>query len=519
MLLWIILAGSALIRLATAIFNYGFLALDDYYILSTIVPAQLAPDLSCQIELADIRSPIPYLAVFGTTHLAYLLGLNDPLNQIRALYILLGLFSLVSIVYAVRIFQLLDRPRTALLAAGILGFHFLMPYISTRSLLENMGAPFLVASVYYLMRYREKGTAVDLVVSVTLLAFSSMLRFQNGIIFPVFIYVIAERKNLKDPVILMVTGVILLILTGLPDLFLRGHWHESLFRYVKYNLTHSSEYGTDPFYNYLPTVLGIILFPFLISKYPGFRWKKEYHGLLPVVASFFLFLLAHSAIPHKEERFLIPVLPLLLISVAPPVEWLFFEIRSRIRMTAILITNLVLLFFASFTISQYNSIGLVRMLNNHREIRKIYLFQGTMSHVPISYGYRPDLVLEVTPPGSPLLSRTPEDCPFTAAIREDLKPLVEPSLKGLVPLEKFPPSPVEKLLILGNPSSNKRRNTILLYGPPDLVSRKGTCLPPAPEPTREEITNERRAPYAEESALPRKIQGSRCGLEFFGIYK
>lgn len=517
-----ILAGAFLIRLLTAFFNYGFLALDDYYIISTIIPAQVAPGPECQIELADIRSPLPYLFVYGASRLALGLGLTDPLNQIRFLYLILGMVSLVTVYFGAKILEVQGKPHRVLIGAAILSFQFLMPFLSTRSLLENMSTPFLVLSLFYLVRYFKDPTWSSVVLSTSFLAISSMFRFQNGMIIPVHLFVFLRNRNWKDPAIFAATGMVMLVATGLPDLFLRNFWHESLFKYVEYNLHHSSEYGVEPFYNYIPTILAFILFPFFISRFKGFNGKEEYRFLGPVLYSVLLFVGGHSLIPHKEERFLIPVLPLILILLVPLVDY-FLRTSQVKRIGSLVVTNGLLLIVGSFQISQFNSIGLVRFLHSHHEIQKLYVFTGSLHHFPISYGLRPEMKIDNAGPEFDPTSAEDDDCPFTLAIRDDLLEKGKDALTGLKLVRSFEPEPAEKLLIALNPTSNGRRRTIHLYGPADLENRKGDCEKEVPEkpsmdsPAPKNSNAEQ--PAIDSSDLPRKIQGSSCGLEFFGIRK
>jgi hypothetical protein len=474
-----ILTFALLFRLAAAYSNYGFLALDDYYLLSTSVPAQVAQDAYQQVDRAQIRSPIPILFVHSVASFAYRMGLSDPVDQIRTVYILLGIFSLISIYYAYLIFQFLGFSRTALIAASLLSFHFLFPYISTRALLESMSAPFLMASLYFLIRYQSAGERLHLILSIVWLGAASLFRFQAGVVavsIPVIVYLRHRApgepfrstilRSLADQGVVVFSGIAVLILTGLPDLWLRGEFHASLLEYMKYNVAHSSSYGVRPFWSYLPTLLGVSLAPLYISRYRDFDWRSTYRPLLPALLYLMIFFMAHSAVPHKEERFLIPILPILLILLAPLTEYLLFERRASLRMSLLLCANLLLLPFVTVSLSQANTIGLVRYFNAHHEATRLIVFENSLEHLPISYAVRPGvdiLIIHRDQDAGQLTAGM--SCGDIMAVRKDMISMARPITRKLEETIRFDPGILEKILIAASPRSNTRRDTILAFRP------------------------------------------------------
>ncbi|TGK03430.1 hypothetical protein EHO58_13485 [Leptospira selangorensis] len=482
------LALGILIRVATAILNSGYLALDDYYILFFSVPAQsesLSLINSVQ-AVPEIRSLLPdsIVRLFATT--AYKFGFEDPLYQIKFIFVCLGLLSGISIWIGYKFLKYLYAPEVPLKndyriwiplsGAFLLSLHFLIPLVSTRALIESMSSPFLLGAVFSASIYWRSGEWKQLAISLSLLAIASLFRFQVGVcalaLFSLVVYRVWKNKTFKDIYIFIILSVILAIITGLPDLIFRGSFHSSLRSYVAYNLQHSAEYGASPWFAYLPAILGVSLFPFLIGKYTGFDWKAEYSKFVPTILFSVLFLLVHSAIPHKEERFLLPILPLLLILLSPLCAyWRGIEKgRMSVRRILFLIVNFLLLDLLSFFTIQNNTIELVRYLNFHKEIKELYVYRDSIPHLPVSYAYREpleryELIESLDQNMQPKIQNFDpfKSCSAVLAIRKDyVMNGVDPDPPWIL-VGNFQSSPLEELAVFLNQNKNKRRASLYLY--------------------------------------------------------
>jgi hypothetical protein len=120
------------------------------------------------------------------------------------------------------------------------------------------------------------------------------------------------RKEFKQ-MALLAAGFLAtaIVIQGSADVFAWGYPFASFREYIRYNATHGYDYTTGPWYNYLLLVLGAFIPPMsFFLLYGAFRnWRKTLLILLPVL----VFFIMHSYFPNKQERFIFPVVPIILL--------------------------------------------------------------------------------------------------------------------------------------------------------------------------------------------------------------
>ncbi len=470
----LIFAAALLLRILTAIFNVGYFAVDDYNLLGNAIPVQTATavteSVTNLVNISYIRSPLPQALVYYTALFAHdHFGAVDPVDQARAVFCVMGVLSLASLYFGWRFFLLLGRGREAAIALLLIGFHAAMPFLSTRSMIENMAAPFIIASLYYFTRYyvnRERSEHLSLAVSVLLLALGSLLRFQTGVLLFAYAPFVYLRKNKADYAWFIGAGLVSFVVSGLPDLAMRGMFHGSLRNYIDYNLQYSSEFGTSPPWAYIPTLIIFLIPPAFISRYKGFAWKEQFRPLYPLLLSLAVFFVVHSAIPHKEDRFMFPILPALFVAVAPLANFLLQQPgRLGFRIYFVVVNVAVMIGLTFFTF-QNNMIGLVRYMEAHRDIQRIVIFEGSMTYYPYSYSTRgplqgmPRIVAAWQPP-----VELAEDCTEVLLIRQNYLESAQLHLANLKEVAEFHASPFERLVVWINPGGNQRRGAMYVYLP------------------------------------------------------
>jgi len=463
-----VLAVALLLRIWMAWANYGFVALDDYHdALALAVPAERAPVPDVIIRESGIRSPVPRLFIYGIGQTALAIGITEAITQVRFVYTALGLLSVTVVAAVWWMFARLGREDWGLHAAGWTGFHFLAVYLSTRTLLENLSLPFLTLAGVFLVLYHAEGRTRLLLGSLTALALASVFRFQAGVVLPVVLVVPIVRRAWRDLAAVTALGGVLFLVTGEIDALLRGGFHESLRAYVRYNIHESSGFGTSPWYAYVLLLAGTALLPLFVARYRAFPWREYGRRLWPLVAFVGVFVAAHSAVPHKEDRFMVPIMGAFLALLAPFSAHLVRVARRGwhswrpVTFVAINATGILLL---AAVPAQNNVIGPVRYLAHHPELRTVWSVAESAYPYPTAYSTRP-LPERHEVDAIPLARLAEGDCGDVVIIRSDLLPRYREALSKLREIAVYGPGLPERLVIWINPENNLRRNPVHLFVP------------------------------------------------------
>lgn len=458
------LAGGLFFIISTALVNIGIIALDDYTdIIANIVPAGVKTPSELIVD-AGIRSPIPSLMLSSLAKMGKALGLSTPAWQLRFVLLLLGLFSYLTQIYCVvKIFRLFCSPFSLQERIGVFlfSFYFLAPLFMTRPMIESLAMPYLTLSAYLACVYFVKGQRWTLVASLVMVTMASLFRFQAGVCVAALVATVCITRRWRDLFLLALGGVVLFFATGFLDLWMRGSFHTSLRAYMDYNVANSSSYGVQPFYNFILLFFAMSFPPVLLVRYNNFGWRRAFKPLLPLLLYFLAFLVAHSAVPHKEERFILPSLGLFFI-LATPLATYVFEHHFRKRLVFFFAVNALLLVLTSYNIAQNNVVGLAKFLEHHPRIKSVHGVGSTLVLTPQAFVSRS---IEFCGVGPKDLAPNVLSCDHAIAVRKDLIKDAPELTVNFVKVGEFRPGVLEAILVRLNPRQNARRDTIQLFAP------------------------------------------------------
>jgi len=311
-----------LVRMVAATVGLSFHARDDYFHVLDIA-LRWAADPAFDWDATDlpgagIRSHlvprVVWLIIIGLRSV----GIDDPETVLRVIYACAGLYSLLVVpgVYlAAR--RLLDQ-RGVLLATALAAAHFAMPYAGTRLLIEAMAMPPLAFGLW-LATYRDPRR---LLVSGFLIGLACWFRFQVGVAALGFVVAIGLAGRAQGGwgeaarriAALAAGGLAAGALQGLFDLWTTGEFLGPVVRNIQINLDPKPGLSRSTPLAYIGLWLLLTVPPATVVLLPMLvRATRR----LPLVAWPFLsFVVVHSLIPHKEDRFMLPMLPLFLILLA-----------------------------------------------------------------------------------------------------------------------------------------------------------------------------------------------------------
>lgn len=202
------------------------------------------------------------------------------------------------------------RERSAALSAFVFSLMGLAVFMAPRAMGEGLSA--LPVTAGFALLLRRPSTSGRVLVAGVLLILAVGLRLQNGL-FCVGALWLVESKRSR----LLLLGVLVFgaALYGVVDALTWGTLFHSARAYLQFNLVEgrASSFGTAPFLHYLGafiTAEGLTMVPLTALAVLGFR--RSPRPLLIIAA----FLLVHSFIPHKELRFVFPLVPVLCAQAA-----------------------------------------------------------------------------------------------------------------------------------------------------------------------------------------------------------
>jgi len=182
-------------------------------------------------------------------------------------------------------------------------------------------------------------------IGLLLLGLATFFRFQVGLLYVVYVAIFIFCKEWRWFILSVAMGVVLLALQGTIDLVSHRPLFATLKAYLAANEGGAAQYGVSPWYNTWLLVLGLTLFPLSLGFWPDFKgiWRRHWRLILPL----FIFVLVHSLMPHKEERFMYPIVGLVLLLMGeamargqrrPFVRFVYRPILSLVCGVGLLIT-------------------------------------------------------------------------------------------------------------------------------------------------------------------------------------
>jgi hypothetical protein len=309
-------------RLLAATVGMSFHARDDYFhvlepALRWLQDPQFDWDHS-DLPGAGIRSHLLPRLVWLLLKAEHGVGITDPSTCLQIIYAVIGAYSLVLIPAAWALGRrLLDTASTRRLV-WLCALFFAMPYAGTRLLIESLAMPPLV----YGLAWAVSPNSRRLFFSGLWLGLACWFRFQVGVAalgVAVFVGWSAwqaggGRRAGAHLAALAAGGLVALGLQGSFDWWTTGDFLGPVWRNIAVNLhPHAGLSRSSPI-AYLGIILLLTVPPATVVLIP--LMVRAGQRLMLVTWPFVLFVVFHSLVPHKEERFLLPVLPLFLVLLA-----------------------------------------------------------------------------------------------------------------------------------------------------------------------------------------------------------
>jgi len=325
----VILCIALVIRLLAAFFSKGFAFHDDHFDVITIAQGWLDGLPYWLHEPLPPRHSMLYVLLHYTAfYVLEAMGVFNPEVKMTVVRVLHGLYSLLIVYFGYKLTERLSHQQHARLVGLMLALAWFMPFMSVRNLVEMVCIPPYLAALYLLIRQDQAKSQKLLPYfwAGTLFALAFTIRY-HAVLFGVGAGLVLLYQHQWRQALHLLLGFVLaaFLIQGTIDIIFFDYPFHSLVAYYQYNAANAYNYSTGPVYRFALTILGFLVPPislFLVigsARTAGLTPKLFWAGLL--------FFVAHSLFPNKQERFILPLLPLVIILGV--VGWQTFVARSR----------------------------------------------------------------------------------------------------------------------------------------------------------------------------------------------
>lgn len=329
------LALAFFFRSITAFFVYGPQSVDDYS--HGLLPAWEALR-GIAFDLPLWRSPVLVWTLIPFAWLGQKMGLTVSFDIFRVILFFIGAFSLWMIwayaKYAERsltgglpsnqsLGAVSDRSgvarpadeqlqrRLVLFPLYLLSLHFILSFAMTRAFGEVIATTLVFVALLWMNEaIDDRKQALRFVAGALLLGLACLYRYQIGVLGVGMAGYLAYTRRWREFGWLALGGVLAGVVEAGKDVAYGRFPFETLYNYFYVNKDGAVEHSIQPWYNTWVTVLIMFFIPLSLPLFA--KAKKTIRIERIFIGLILFFTLLHSLIPHKEERFLYPILPLVL---------------------------------------------------------------------------------------------------------------------------------------------------------------------------------------------------------------
>jgi len=323
----------------------------------------------------------------GVYKILDLIGVRDPLSINIGIKIFLSIFNSLAVSVVYLLFRRHDlTKKEAFLFTLPLAASYLVSYISARTLTESASLPFMVFAVYFASNYIENERIKELVFAFFAAGIAFMIRFQTGVFafgLAVALFLTA-RKRFRASLIFGFGFLGMMVIQGILDIFTWGSFFKSAITYFDYNVLRgvANKHGISPWYFYLvdfvKTFHPITLAAAVLTMIAGVVDFRKNRQIFLFFFPFLLFFIVHSAIGHKEPRFVFACYFAVLVLSAEFFAFLCRKYAGKRENAALFLSIFLLFSLDAFTHIKYaplwnhSATSVDNFYGNDRGVKKVF---------------------------------------------------------------------------------------------------------------------------------------------------
>lgn len=335
-----VLLAAAFVRLFVAIFSEGYLMVDDHFLAVEPVSSWVCGENIanwCPNDYNQVDHPQPfsyayYFLNFLILKLCALSGVINPFIQAFVLRLAHAILSLWSVYLFVKLAEsLISSVTWRMFAIWFWVFGGVVTVFSVHQLVETACIPFVLLAYLYALKYFERERLVSICIAALAFSVSVGMRYQL-VFFPLTLGMhLLWKRKWSGAFFFGVFFTLGFSITQIDNVLL---WHKPIYQhlvdYQAYNSTHYADYPSSIF-SYL-SFISYYIFPFItILFFLSIHWKTRFFGglvqnsskgvsqgavqVMFVFIGTAVFIGFHLIFPNRQERFLLPAVPLALVGM------------------------------------------------------------------------------------------------------------------------------------------------------------------------------------------------------------
>ena len=337
---WVWIAGLV-VQLISCITAIGVSSADQHFQIVEFSLHQLGKESGAPFvwEMLHFVRPTLQVYLFSGYHQACnFLGITDPYSQLTILRILLGLV-MFAVFNLVAVFYFKNGSRKILLyVLLLLNFSWCLPYTRTLYSSETVcSLVFFGTLLLYEIKKEKQPGFIFLAIIGLLFSMAFYFRFQMAMAMVGFgIYVLSEKRY--KYILPIAAGFVIGILINVYlDFLFYKEWVFTPFTYFYANINdgRAAQFGESSFLRYIGLLILVAPAPFFSIVFLYYGVKALFKNFSnPLLLSVIIFIVGHSLIGHKEERFLFPifnVLPMVIGFGIPELELFYANGKKWVR--------------------------------------------------------------------------------------------------------------------------------------------------------------------------------------------
>lgn len=457
-----------------AVFSGGFLASDDHNVVVTAAD-QIASGAGLPLTYA--RSALFPGVIAAIMTVTRGIGIHDPGVEMLIVRLVHALYSLLVVYFVYRLLERdLGQP-SAMLGGVLVAAFFAMPVTAVHQLEESVCQVPLLAACWWWRRSEDSWHWAA--ASGSALGGTLILRFPLiGFVAAFIIMVLLQRS--PSPVTPMkklafLGGLALvLVLQGYSNAVVNHQWWYSFIHrlgpmlHPQHMAMDAEGYPSSPPWHYILTLLAALIPPAsILLLAAAVKGGSRLHFLAIATLAF---LLSHSLVANKQERFLLPILPVLFILIVAGLPWLAGRMGRAYggMWWYFWIVNTALLVIVTFSFSKKDRVAPLLFVYHRHDATGVLVAQNNQTFsVPEYYLGKPRPALVVVERGQDV-ENSAKGLPINYVIVYSDTPEVDRVFlagalhRNLTLLTVIQPSLTDRLAHAINPRHN-RAHTALIY--------------------------------------------------------